>query len=270
MRPAGRPGVMRRVIALLAALALALMACGGGAATPPPSGGGMVDADADWRLVEGTHADEPIPLVAGADITMTVAGTQVSGRSACNLYGGEIVVVDGQLRFGQMMSTDMACDGPVMASEAMYLAAMAEVRAASRDGDRLTLTGPGVELVFERLEPPPTAAMIGTTWVLDSLITADAVSSVMGDPATLVLDADGSFRGSTGCRSFTGRYRELNAEIVFAEFAMDGAECPEDLAAQDGHVVSVLGDGFRAAVDGRRLTLTGAGNQGLGYHADDE
>jgi hypothetical protein len=42
-------------------------------------------------------------------------------------------------------------------------------------------------------------------------------------------------------------------------------ECPEDLAQQDSHVVTVLGDGFRAVVDDRTLTLTSLGEQGLVY-----
>lgn len=225
----------------------------------------MVDATGDWRLVSGSDGGVAIPLVDGHDVTMTVAGTQISGRSACNLYGGEMVVVDGEVRFEQTSMTAMACEEPVMAAEAAYLAAMAKVRGAVRTGDRLTLTGPGIELVFERLEPPPTAAIVGTTWLLDALITGDAVASVMGDPATLRLDADGSFTGSTGCRTFSGRYTVANGEILFTDFAMDGTECAADLAAQDGHVVSVLGDGFRASVEDQRLTLTATGNEGLGY-----
>ena len=33
------------------------------------------------------------------------------------------------------------------------------------------------------------------------------------------------------------------------ELAAEG-DCPPDLQAQDSHVISVLGDGFRASVDG--------------------
>jgi heat shock protein HslJ len=131
----------------------------------------------------------------------------------------------------------------------------------------MTLAGEGVELVFERLAPPPTAAIVGTAWVLDSLISGDAVSSVAGEPATLRLDADGTFVGSTGCRGFGGRWIEANGEILFADFTMDLRGCPPELTGQDDHVVSVLGDGFRAAVDGQRLTLTSTGAEGLGYLA---
>jgi hypothetical protein len=53
-------------------------------------------------------------------------------------------------------------------------------------------------------------------------------------------------------------------EVLFTSFTADG-ECPEHLAAQDSHVVGVLGDGFRAAIDGERLTITNDGPLGLGY-----
>jgi heat shock protein HslJ len=269
-----------RLATLFLGLTLLLAACGGAAssgspapgstADPNPSsspggGSGTIDGTGDWRLVSGTNAGAPIPLVPGSDITMTVDGSQISGRSACNQYGGEIIVANGQVQFGPLFMTEMACEEPVMASEAAYHAALAGVRAATRDGDTLTLSGEGVELIYERLAPPPVADIVGTVWVLESLITADAVSSVMGEPALLVLDPNGSFTGSTGCRSFTGRYTIANAEIMFTEFAMDQTTCSPELASQDSHVTSVLGDGFRAEVDGDRLTIAGTGNEGLGY-----
>ncbi len=265
---------------LLLGLTFLLAACGAAATSgspapssatdpdPSPSAGGgsgTIDGTGDWRLVSGTNAGAPIPIVPGSDITMTVDGSQISGRSACNQYGGEIIVANGQVQFGPLFMTEMACEEPVMASEAAYHAALTGVRAATRDGDTLTLSGEGVELIYERLAPPPTADIVGTVWVLESLRTADAVSSVMGEPALLVLDPNGSFTGSTGCRSFTGRYTESNAEILFTEFTMDQVTCSPELVSQDDHVVSVLGDGFRVEVDGEHMTIAGTGNQGLGY-----
>ena len=48
------------------------------------------------------------------------------------------------------------------------------------------------------------------------------------------------------------------------ELAAEG-ECPADLQAQDSHVISVLGDGFRASVEGQVLILTSSGGLGLVY-----
>lgn len=111
----------------------------------------MVDAVGDWQLIRGTVDGVDIPLMADSPVTMTVEGSRVSGRAACNQYGGEIVVADGEVRFGALMQTEMACEEPLMSIESAFLGAMSRVRAAAAQDDGLTLSGPGVELAFERL-----------------------------------------------------------------------------------------------------------------------
>jgi heat shock protein HslJ len=237
-----------------------------GCTTGPPSGaGGAVDATGAWQMTSGVVDGVGFAIIPEAPITMTVRGDEIQGRAACNHYGGQIVVEDGRPRFSLTSMTEMACAEPVMAAEAAFFAAFARVVNAARDGNRLILAGPGVELTFDRLPPVPVAGLVGTDWVLESLISGEAVSSVVGDPATLRLEADGTFSGSTGCRTFKGRWVEANGGITPTDLAMDG-ECPPELAQQDGHVVGVL-EGFRASIDGDVLTLTGDGGDGLSYRA---
>lgn len=231
----------------------------------PTGGGGPVDAAGEWRLQRGTNAGTAIPIVPDADITLLVEGSSVSGRSACNQYGGEVVVRDGVVQFGDLYMTEMACAEPIMASEAAYHAALAKVRSAARDGDSLTLSGPGVELVFGAVAPAPTAALVGTPWILDSIISGDAVSSVMGDPAELLLVPDGSLSGTTGCRAFTARYTATERDLVVSDLVLDAVACPADLAAQDAAVTGVLANGGRYVIDGQRLALTATDGNGLGY-----
>jgi heat shock protein HslJ len=223
-----------------------------GASKEPPGTDGVVDATGAWQMSSGVVDGIGFRIVPDAPITLTVKGSEVGGRSACNHYGAEMVGEDGGVRLRVTSMTEMACPEP-------------RVTGATRDGDRLTLTGPGVELTFDRLAPVPFAALIGTDWVLESLISGDAVSSVAGEPATLRLDADGTFNGSTGCRTFTGRWVEANGGITPTDLGMKG-DCPPDLAKQDGHVVGVL-EGFRVSIDGDVLTLTGDRGDGLTYLA---
>ena len=231
-----------------------------GASEPPAAAG----PEGPWQLTAGTVNGAPLVLVDGQPVTFIVEGKTVGGQSACNQYFGEFGLDGGQVRLTGLGGTEMACDEPTMTLEAAYMAGLALVRAATIDGDSLTLEGPNVELQFERLQPPPTAEIVGTGWVLESVIQGDAVSSTVGEPATLMLNADGTLSGSTGCRALTGRYVVSGAEITFNQLATDG-ECPPELAAQDAHVVEVLGDGFRAAVDGQTLTLSDVNGKGLGY-----
>jgi heat shock protein HslJ len=254
---------------LLGSLVLLVVACGNANQTTGPGSSaapGPVDAGGDWIMTAGTADGLPIPMVDGSRITLTIEGNTVSGQSACNQYFGELTVVDGIVRVGGLGGTEMACAEPVMASEAAYLKALGAVSGARMDDTVLVLLGPGVELRYDPLEPPPTAELIDTTWILDSLVQGDAVASTIGEPATLRLNADGSLEGSTGCRELTGSYVVRADEIVFTEFAAEG-ECAGGPADQDSHVVDVLGDGFTVTIDGQQLTLTGNGGRGLIYGA---
>jgi heat shock protein HslJ len=254
---------MNRWIVATMVVALLLVGC---RSTSVDGGGGPVAADGDWQLPSGSVDGAAFPVVAEAPITMTVTGTTIGGRAACNQYSGAMSADGSEPMFQVTSMTAMACAEPVMAAETAFLAAVARVQGATRDGDRLTLSGPGIELDFDRLRPPPLAELVGTDWVLDSLVTGEAVSSVAGDPATLRLEPDGSVRGSTGCRTFSGKWISANGGIATPELRMDQNECVPELAEQDGHVVSVLDD-FRATVDGQVLTLKGGRSEGLIYRA---
>jgi heat shock protein HslJ len=202
----------------------------------------------------------------GWRVTLNFLADEVNGQ-ACNHYGGNYSIGDGgRITFDAMAMTEMACEEPMMTVEAAYHAALAAVSMATRDGERLTLSGPDAELVFRLLPPVPDEEIVGTRWHLDSLIQGDAASSVMGE-AFLELSPDGTFEGTTGCRQIVGRYVLNGDTIDFVEMAANG-ECPAAMQQQDGLVLQVLGDGFVPAVDGRTLTMTDNGDLGLMYRSD--
>jgi heat shock protein HslJ len=155
-----------------------------------------------------------------------------------------------------------------MASESAYTAALSAIRQIGRDGDELVLVGPDVELRFVALPPPPTADLVDTTWVLETVFVGDVAASVVRERATLELRSDGTFSGSTGCRSFTGTWTEQGERIADTSMRMDDLDCPRDLISQDSTVVSVVGDGFVPTIDGDLLTLTDPGGAGLVYRAE--
>ncbi|HVM25283.1 MAG TPA: META domain-containing protein [Candidatus Limnocylindrales bacterium] len=223
--------------------------------------------DGEWRLSGGSHAGAPLPLVPAAPITMRLDGDEIGGTAACNHYGGNVDIGDGRIGIGSLAVTEMGCDGPVMESEAAYLAALAAVDRFERRGNSLTLSGEGVELTYAFVPPTPDAALIGPTWLLDGIIEGDAVSSTMGDPATLELHEDGTLSGTTGCRTFDGRYTVSDDGISVSQLANDDRACP-GLEVQDEHVLDVIADGFAYEIAGDRLTLT-AGDIGLVYRVTD-
>jgi heat shock protein HslJ len=264
MRVRTRQGGMHR-LALVLFLVVAGCALPGGTTPPSPAG----DPQGSWQLIAAETPDGPIELLDEHPFTLTLEASTVGGQ-ACNHYGGRIEPAAGGIAIHELGSTDMACapDG-VMVAEAAYLEALTAVRAIRRDGDELVLEGPGVELHYELLPGAPVTELVDTTWVLETLLVGDVASGAMGEPATLLLRSDGTLEGETGCRSFTGRWIEAGHQIQATELFMDDRVCPADLAPQDGHVVSVIGDGFVPSVEGDLLTLMDPGGVGLVYRASE-
>lgn len=250
---------MRRWL-IAGVIATLVAACGGARVDDSASA-----LDGAWQLESGTLDGASIPLVDGYPITFDASGSAFGGTAACNQYGGLFAVEAWEMTVHELHITEMACEADVMASEGAYVLAIRRVNLASHEGDHLVLTGPETELRFVAVPEVPDEALTGTTWILDSLIADDTVSTVSGDSLDLVFAADGTFRAGTGCRTLSGSYTITGNAVQTPEMAADG-ECPAELQAQDGHVVAVF-EGFTVAVDGDRLTLTAAGNQGLGYRA---
>jgi heat shock protein HslJ len=135
---------MRRPLSLLAVLALAVAACGGNGSGGDPTAN-------PWLLESGTLNGESIPMVDGHPITLVFDADleEAGGVSACNNYFGGYTLSGNQLTFGDLGSTMMACTpDEVMDSESQYLAALGLVGRFNVSGERLTLEGDGVELVF--------------------------------------------------------------------------------------------------------------------------
>lgn len=142
-----------RTLAILGAAALLIAGCtgSGNGGDETPDGGGVetVNLVGSWRLTTGTTADGDLALSDDAPVTLDVTEQlEVSGQSACNRYVGSVEVDGASVTFSPLASTRMACEEPVMAIEAAYLGALAEVERGARDGESLTLSGAGVELVF--------------------------------------------------------------------------------------------------------------------------
>ena len=85
----------------------------------------------------------------------------------------------------------------------------------------------------------------------------------------LELFDDGTFSGSTGCRTFSGEWTEQGDQIAAPTWELDEKTCPAEVSAQDDHVVSVIGDGFIPTIDENLLTLVDPGGIGLVYRAEE-
>lgn len=82
--------------------------------------------NSQWHLTLFGAPDAETPVLPGNTITLAFgADGQAGGSSGCNTYGGSYEVQGDQVRFGEMVSTLMACaDQGVMDQEMAYLAAL--------------------------------------------------------------------------------------------------------------------------------------------------
>lgn len=261
---AGRRGGMRLSLAMLAVV---LAACG--SQSPSPTNDAPPDVDGSWVLTSGRGPAGVVPLVDAHQVTLTIEGTQVGGVAACNHYGARFTIRGGRLAVEELSSTAIGCDAPIAASEAAYLEALQVVSRAEREGETLILSGPDVELRFAALAEPPTADLVDTIWVLETVVVGNVAAAPLGDRATLELRADGTFSGSTGCRTFDGEWLEKGEQIVATSMSTTDLACPPELVDQDSHVVAVIGDGFVPTVEGTVLTLNDPAGIGLVYRAQE-
>jgi heat shock protein HslJ len=258
---------VRITSALLVLLAAA--GCGGaaGGGEEPPSAAPA----GSWELVSGTGPDGDIPILGSHPITLTFEDDgRVGGTAACNSYGAQARIEGDRFEVDALAQTEMACEPPaVMEAEAAYLSALQRADTIGHDGARLVLAGPEVELTYEPLAPAAAEALVGTSWELDTVLEGETASTPLAPGATLLLHDDGRLEGHTGCRPFTGEYELAGLEVRITRLAMaaEAGACAAAAEEQDRIVVAVVGDGFRAEVEGDRLTLSSAGDHGLVYRA---
>ena len=252
------------------AIALSCAACGDEGSptgTDPGASDPGIALDGAWQLTSGDVDGTALDLGVPRPVTLTVDGTKANGSSACNRYFADLTISDGTVAFGGIGGTEMACADDLMNLEAAYLAALARVTDWSRVGETLTLTGDGVRLEFGSAPVEEPAALVGTTWRLESLIEGDTASSVISRPATMVLRADGTVTGSTGCRTFRGTWEADGDRLVIGPLATPRIACRGAAGPQDRHVLSVLDGTVTTTVDGSSLTVSGDRGLGLVFRA---
>ncbi|CAN7302173.1 YbaY family lipoprotein [Bosea sp. LjRoot237] len=109
---------------------------------PPAEVGGPAGF---WR-VESLHGR---PLPAGIRATLKIeADGRVSAHSGCNGMGGQATIRDGNIRFGPLVGTMMACPEPRMQVERHFREALEATRSWRIERGALTLlSGRGARLV---------------------------------------------------------------------------------------------------------------------------
>jgi len=203
---------MQRILSLALAIALVMTSCGSDDPTTDDSteaasvGASSASLDGDWildfLLIEG---DMAIPLPA-EPLDFRIDGDTFGGSAGCNSMGGSASFsADGTVIVGDAFMTEMACaDQSLMEFEQLYARALPLVTAWNLDDDRLTLTGPGTEIVYVVRTAPPDAPLIGTTWTLDTFFDADTAMTAAGMENVSITFGDTGVRAQGSCWTIDG------------------------------------------------------------------
>jgi heat shock protein HslJ len=240
--------------------------------SPSPSSTPAAPAGLDGRhflSVSVTEDGAPRPLVRGTQIRLTFGDGDVSAQAGCNIFGGsysldgDILIVTG----GAM--TEMGCDEPRHAQDDWLFTFLGSHPSVQLDGNDLTLTSATVVIkLLDREVAEPDQQLVGPTWVLSSIITGDAVSSIpVGVSPTISFTADGRVEYFSGCNSGGGQYAVDGGRLGFANLVMTDMACAGAAGQVEAEVIAMLAaDDIQFSIDADNLTLQ-AGDLGIMFTA---
>jgi heat shock protein HslJ len=104
------------------------------------SGGNTPSLEGSWKLV--SYGDPAQPTSAAPDVETSIdfKDGQVTGNVGCNGFGGKYEVDGKEIKFSEMMSTLMFCEGPGGDQETATLNVLRETATVALNGDTVTLT----------------------------------------------------------------------------------------------------------------------------------
>jgi heat shock protein HslJ len=260
-----------QVIARIAVAALGLLlivGCGSRAA-----GGGLNDLRGRTFLSTAvTENGQAKPLVAGTRIRLSFdeEGRRIGANAGCNHLGGEARIEGGRLVAEEMGMTAMGCDGGRGEQDAWLAKFLADKPTIRASGAELVLANNTTEIrLLDRTVADPDRPLIGTRWVVQSIIDRDTASSIpQGDAAHVLLNADGTFTGNTGCNSMGGGAVIAAPTIRFAGVFTTKMACEEARMRLEQAVLGVLRDDVSYEIEADQLRLRHASGKGLDLRAE--
>ena len=255
--------------------AVLIGACTGGGSTPTaPSGVAPSDVPPNGAAPQGfdgrTFLSIAIAgrvLVAGTVVRLTFHGDQIGAQAGCNSLGG-IYHIDGdRLVVGQMGGTDMGCDGPRMDQDT-WLASFLDGATIDLDGDSLTLTNGGIILTLQDREiADPDRPLLGTRWLLDGIVSGDAVSSLPAGVSAALVFTEGRVEVEAGCNRGGGAVEVTATTLDLGPIALTKMACDGPAMAVEQAVTAVLSGRVAYTIEAALLTID-AGGAGLMFRAE--
>ena len=245
--------------------AMALAACGDDTTSSDPADTAAGDTTTGADPLTGTRwtldlagldvpgAEQVLPTIAFAD-------GSVSGSAGCNTFNGSYTVSGDSLTFGQLATTNMACDTAPTAVETIVLERLAKVAGYQLTTDSLTLTdSAGATLLTYAAAPTGVeGSWVATGYLQDD---KDAFVSIIADSEiTAVFAADGTVSGVSGCNNYSGGYTVEGDTIAIGQLlnTQKACETPAGVMEQESAYLAALQASVTSQNDGATLTLLNA------------
>jgi heat shock protein HslJ len=250
---------MRHLAFSLLTVAILLAGCSSavGGASPSPA-----TASLDGRTFLST-AIQGQTLVPGSTIRLSFKDGQLGINAGCNHMGGAYSITDGKLTTGQMMMTDMACQEPLMKQDT-WVSSFLGGAALTLSGDTLTLKNGDVTMTLtDREVADPDRPLVGTKWVVDGIITGDAVSSVPAGVIAWLLITGDTMQVDTGCNTGSATVQITATTMTIGPMALTKKACQASAAAMEAAVVATLTGEVTYSIEADRLTIMSKSGAGL-------
>lgn len=191
-------------------------------------------------------------------------------RAGCNMMQGPVDTAGGKLVVdGGLAMTEMGCDKARHEQDSFVAKVLAASPSWELTGDQLVITsGTTTFDLASRESVRPDKELVGTTWVLDTLIDGEVASSMSaGTPeVTLVFD-DKRVRADTHCNGAGADYTIEGDRIMFTPGLSTMILCSPEIMRGETAVSEVLNGNVTYEITADRLTLTHESGKGIQLHA---
>ncbi len=250
---------MNPPIVLLALVVIVAACSSSGAPSPSP-------ASLDGRIYLSTTIDGA-DLVPGTRIRLSFVDGNLSANAGCNTIGGAYSIEGNRLTTTQLSMTEMGCDEPRARQDEWLARSLSGGITIALDGDTLTLTDGTITVtLLDEEVATPDQPLEGTNWVLDGIVSGDAVSSVPAGVTASIRIANGRLDLKAGCNQGGGTVEVTPEQLTFGPMMLTKMACEAGPMAVESAVVSVLSGQVTYTVDAGVLTLD-TGDAGLIFRA---
>ena len=213
-----------------------------------------------------TEQGKPRALVEGTKVDLRFTDDdRLIANAGCNMMQGPVSLDGGKLSVADISGTAMGCPNPELHQQDQWLTKLLDAKPSWKlDGANLVITGADTEIVLA----PEAPATLEGTWLVDGLVTGDAVSSVPGNVKATFVFKDGAMSVDDDCNYQGGPvgtpYEVDGQKITFKPGVSTAIACAPDVVTVERAIGATLDKGeFSYQIDRNTLTLTNASGAGL-------